>query len=367
MHQKVNSTDIANLRFSNQQLEGSKFTSAKELVGWMGALQSQDFPMSKWAVGMRLQDATERMIDSAFDEGTIIRMHLLRPTWHLVAAEDVCWMLALSRAHIQMAMRSRDKELELTNAVFSKSNAILESSLRDGNHLTRPELLVKLEDAGIATDKNRASHLLMHAESEGLICSGKSKANQYTYALLPERVPNTKKLLKEEALAELARRYFLSHGPATLRDFGWWSGLSASASRLGVEMVKNELATEILEGQQFWFSQSFVGVKREMASIYLLPSYDEFIISYSDRKASLTHEDHQRAVSSNGLFRPVMIRHGKVTGIWKRELSKDKIRLATYCFQPETDELLQGIDLAIKAYGRFMQRPVAWNNTGQVI
>ena len=353
----MNLIDIANHRFFHQQLAESKFTAAKELVRWMGAIQAQDFQMSKMAVGLRVKNATEKSIESALHTGEIIRMHLLRPTWHLVSAEDVTWMLALSASHIQSAMRARDRELELTAAIFSKSNAILESSLRDGNHLSRQELIVKLKEAGIAVDNNRASHLLMHAESEGIICSGKLIANQLSYAILSERVPLKKKFGQDEALAELAKRYFTSHGPATLSDFSWWSGLSVSKSRIGLEMVSKDLETFTSEGKTYWFSGVSIP-KMNTEVVHLLPAYDEFIISYTDRNASIRKEIHSKAVSSNGLFRPVLVQNGQVVGIWKREPKKEKIRITTHLFGEADQYLEQKIRKAIKSYTRFLDKQI---------
>ena len=353
----MNLIDIANHRFIHQQLADSKFTTAKELVGWMGAIQAQDFHMSKMAVGIRVKDATEKSIESALHAGEIIRMHLLRPTWHLVSAEDVTWMLALSAAHIQTTMRARDRELELTATVFNKSNAILENSLRDGNHMSRQELIVKLKEAGIAVDNNRASHLLMHAESDGIICSGKFKANQLSYAILSERVPLTKKIEQDEALVELAKRYFMSHGPATLADFTWWSGLSVSKSRIGLEMARQDLESFTSEGKTIWFSKvSIPKIYTEV--VHLVPAYDEFIISYTDRNASLGHEIHSKAVSSNGLFRPVLVQNGRVIGTWKRESKKEKIRVTTHLFSGQDHILKQSLLEALKPYARYLEKQI---------
>ena len=353
----MNLIEIANHRFIHQHLADSKFTTAKELVSWMGALQAQDFQMSKMAVGLRVKNATEKSIESAMHAGEIIRMHLLRPTWHLVTAEDVTWMLALSATHIQSAMRARDRELELTTSVFNKSNAILENSLRDGNHLSRQELIIKLKDAGIAVDNNRASHLLMHAESEAIICSGKFIANQLSYAILSERVPLKKKFEQEEALAELANRYFTSHGPATLADFTWWSGLSVSKSRIGLEMVRKELEFIALDGKTYWFRGVSIP-KIDSELVHLLPAYDEFIISYTDRNASLGKEINSKAVSTNGLFRPVLVQNGRVIGTWKRESLKEKIRITTHLFADTNQNLEQKISLALKHYAYFLNKQI---------
>ena len=317
--------DIARLRLVNQQITESKFKTVKEIVGWMGAMQAQDFNMSKWAVGIRLPGVNEETINAAIDRGEIIRTHLLRPTWHLVSADDIYWMLKLTASQIKTFMKSRDKELGLTDAVFRKSNNIIEKALSGGNHLAREELVTELARAGIAVDDNRASHLLVRAEIDGILCSGRVKSNKQTYALLPERVKQVKTLEHDEALAELARRYFTSRGPATLQDFVWWSGLPVSESRKALAMIKPDFIDETIDNQIYWFANSFSvsGFDRDL--LYLLPAFDEFLISYKDRSASLPFEDQKKAVSSNGIFYPIIVLNGQVIGTWKRTIRKDKV------------------------------------------
>lgn len=216
-------SDIAAIRLQAQQISGTRLKGAAETVSWMGALQAQDFNMSKWAIGARLPGITERGVEVALENGSILRTHLLRPTWHLVSAGDIRWMLALTGPRIKAGMASRNRQLGLTPEIFSHSNKTIEKALAKDGHQTREELVAQLHKAGIATDNNRASHLLMHAELEGLICSGKAKGKAQTYALLDERVAETKTLHQEEALASLAQTYFTSRGPATIYDFSWWS------------------------------------------------------------------------------------------------------------------------------------------------
>ncbi|MBI5952746.1 MAG: AlkZ family DNA glycosylase [Chloroflexi bacterium] len=349
----MNLNDIANLRLQNQQIAGTKFTSPKEIVAWMGAMQAQDYAMSKWAVGVRLPNSTEKTIEAALDKGEIIRTHVMRPTWHLVAAGDIRWMLALTAPQIKAGMKSRNIELELTEAVLLKSRKVLEKILRDGNHSTREELIVALNKANIATDENRASHIFMEAELESLICSGATKNGKQTFSLLEERVPATQPLGRDEALASLAKRYFTSHGPATLDDFDWWSGLSAGDARRALEMVKSDFVSEVVEGKTYWFAQSSFESKE---SAFLLPAFDEFIISYKDRGATLKSENHKRAVSSNGMFYPTVVVDGETVGIWKRTIKKDRAIVEfTYFTKPKP--AAQGlIEAASVRYGEFLGR-----------
>jgi hypothetical protein len=350
--------DISNLRLINQQIEGSKFKTAKEVAGWMCALQAQDYNMSKWAIGKRLPDSTEKSVEQAIDRGEIIRTHLLRPTWHFVSSDDIYWLTDLTARQIRESFKSRERQLGLTEAIFRKSNSVIEKALVGGNHLTRDEIMAELTGAGIPVDNNRASHLLARAEIEGLICSGKTKAHKLTYAILSERVKRTRILSRDEALAELARKYFTSHGPATLSDFTWWSGLSVSESRKALETVKSDFISETTGEQTYWFSSSISSSAPERDSVHFLPAYDEFIISYKDRKAFLPFEDQNRIVSNNGIFRPVIVQNGQVTGIWKRTTNKDKLIIGILSLQSHGSADKSRIEKAVAQYGRFIGKLV---------
>ncbi|HEY3388145.1 MAG TPA: winged helix DNA-binding domain-containing protein [Prolixibacteraceae bacterium] len=346
----------------SQKIETTEFTTAKEIVGWMGALQAQDFAMAKWAVGVRLLNPTDTKIQAALNTGEIIRIHLMRPTWHFVSADDVYWLLDLSAGKIKAAMKSRDRELELSEAIFTRCNKIIESELSGGAHLTREELARAFHNVNINTDNNRLSHILVRAEVEGIVCSGQIKGNKQTYALLSERVPYRKILSKEESLAELAKRYFTSHGPATLQDFVWWSGLSVTEARQGLDAVKAGFIFEAVDSAIYWFKDSFSRSYVESNSVYLLPAFDEFLISYRDRGASLSQVHHKNAVSDNGIFRPVIVVNGQVTGLWNRTFIKDKVVIRTTPFL-SGDKITNELFLkAARHFGSFIDKEVRLND-----
>lgn len=353
----MNSNDIVNIRLASQQISATKFKKVKDLVHWMGAMQAQDYAMANWAIGVRLPGITEKHIVSAMNEGEIIRTHLMRPTWHFVSAEDIYWMLELSAPYIKSSLKSRHKELELTDTILKKTNAIIEKSLSNKDCLTREELVHEFTKAKIATDNNRASHLLFIAELEGILCSGPVIGKKQTYALLEKRVPKTKTLKKDEALAKLAQKYFLSHCPATLQDFTWWSGLSNPDARKALEMIKSSLVPEVINGQTYWFPNS-ITIPKQDKSVYLLPAFDEFIISYKDRSATLKTEHHTKSISSNGIFRPVIVINGQVAGLWKREIKKDKVNIEADLFQPTTKATKNLIQKAAETFGSFLGKEV---------
>ena len=351
----MNLKDIASLRLINQQIAGTKFKSAKEIVAWMGAMQAQDSAMVKWAVGVRLPGSTEQSIMAAMDTGEIIRTHVLRPTWHLISADDLRWILDLTAPQIKKSLKARHMELGLTETVLSKSRKVMEKTLRDGNHSTREELISEFNKVNIATDENRASHIFMSAELDGLICSGRIKGGQQTFSLLDEWVPPIRLPGRDEALVSLAKRYFSSHGPAALDDFDWWSGLSAGDAKRALEMAKPGLSSAAVDSKTYWFAEANAGAKD---SAYLLPAFDEFIISYKDRSATITFENHKRAVSSNGIFHPTVVADGETLGTWKRALTKDKAIVEIKYFTQIKPAAQKMLDAAFIRYGEFLGKKI---------
>lgn len=351
-------TDIATLRLWSQQIAASKNKTAKDVLGSMGAIQAQDLTMATLALGIRCPAATAAKVDAALDKGTILRTHLLRPTWHLVAAGDIYWLLELTAPHILAAQRSRHKELELSETVFKKSNKVIEKILSKGRHLLREEIMIELQKAKIATDETRSSHLLFRAELDGIICSGKTRDNKQTYALLAERVPVKKTLNREEALATLANRYFSSRGPATLKDFINWSALSVTDAKRSMEMVKPHLRQETVNGESYWFSNTLTLPPDSKQAVHLLPGFDEFIIGYKDRTAALPLAHTKKVVNINGIFRPALAVNGQVKGLWKRTLQPDKVIIEIDFFEAGNRPAKKLVEQAAENIGRFYGKQV---------
>lgn len=336
--------EISNIRLYNQQIAKTKFNSPKDVVKWMGAMQAQDFNMSKWAIGIRTEDCTEKQIVDAYNKGEIIRTHVMRPTWHYVSPDDIYWMLNLTAPRIKSSMKSRNRELELDGALLLKTNKIIEKALEEEGQITREEFSVKFNKEGIKTDNNRLSHILFEAELDSLICSGPIKGNKITYMLLKERVKPGKTLTREESLAELAQRYFTSHGPAKIQDFAWWSGLSLSEARKGLELVKNDFLSEEVEGETYWFAE-IIEKSNDNDGIHFIPAFDEFLISYKDRTASLSNVFNRKTVSINGIFYPIIVAKGQVAGLWKKVKNKNGVIIETNFFVNEAGDSVSAEDL----------------------
>lgn len=346
--------ELLHLRLSNQCLNDSKFTSVVDLVSHLGAVQAQDFAMSKWAIGMRLPEATDAEVQQHLDEGRLVRTHVLRPTWHIVTVNDIRWMLDLSAPRINQKLVAMYRQQELTDVIFRKTNKIIEKALADGAELTREELMMILQKKGIKAQGDRAAHIMFRAELDKIVCNGKRRGSQNTYALFDKKIPPAKPLLQEEAMARLAKLYFISRGPATETDFAWWSGLTLTECRAAIRSVQNDLHKFDLNGKQYWVSSDTVALPRKSKiNLLLLPAFDEFLISYADRSAA-TRLDTKTKPGAQ-IFHPVTLENGLVTGNWSRTFKKGSVHI-------EIKNCLKKIaplatKTAAKRFGNFLRMP----------
>jgi hypothetical protein len=316
----------------------------------MGAVQAQDYLGVLWAIGLRMQSATEEKIEQAIAERTVVRTWPMRGTLHFVAPADIRWMLALLARRVLSGRPARYRQLDLDQAVFDKSRDLLVSALEGDRQLTRDALYEILEAAGIATAGQRGLHILQRLALDGLLCFAARQGKQQTFALLEEWVPPARMLSRDEALAELAERYFTSHGPATLKDFTWWSGLTVAEAKAGIELAGPRLQKEAV----YWFGATAPAAAA--ASAYLLPPFDEYTVAYKDRSAVLDPA-HGRFVSTNGIFYPAIVLDGRVAGTWKRELKKGSVVITLSPFEPLKKKEREAIAVAAERYGSFLGKP----------
>jgi hypothetical protein len=348
---------IANQRLYNQHISANPFMQPVEVLDWLGAVQSQDFASAKWAVGLRLQTATDTSIEQAFNAGQILRTHVLRPTWHFVAPADIRWLLALSASRVHALNALYYRRLELEQHILCRSITAIVQALQGGRQLTREELQAALEQAGIAqATEMRLIYILMYAELEGIICSGARRGKQFTYALLDERAPLQSPLKPDEAAARLALRYFLSRGPASLQDFAKWSGLSMATCRTGLEAVKDQLQHELVDGQTYWCSGSVSFEESQPApGAYLLSIFDEYICSYKDRSAMVAESYAKKLNSMGNALTAIMVVDGQIIGTWKRVLKKDMVLIKTDIFSAVGAAGELAMTQAMQRYAAFLE------------
>jgi hypothetical protein len=348
----MNPSVILQLRLKNQQLHASSYKKPEELVRWMGAVQAQDYAGCKWAVGVRTMNATDSSVEQAINKGKIVRTHVLRPTWHLVHPEDIRWMLMLTAPRVHAASAFGYRQMELTDAIFKRAHKVLIKSLQGGKELTRIELAKAMQQAKIATDELRFIHLMVHAELEGIVCNGARRDKQFTYALLDERVPPAKPIKREDALIKLTERYFGSHGPATVQDFNWWSGLSAKDAQQGIQLIQSNLISETIQDKTYWMTHATAAIKKPAPSLFLLPAFDEYTVAYKDR--SFAVEETVAKKTGNGIFKPLLVIDGKVKGIWKRNDKKGHERVDLTPFEKLTSSEIKLVNKEVQRYSTFL-------------
>jgi hypothetical protein len=354
----MNLGDVAKLRLINHQIAYSATKEPGEVVASLGAMQAQDYQAALWAIGLRAKEVTLPEVESAITNRAIVRIWLLRGTLHFVAAPDVHWMLKLLGPRIIASSAGRHRQLKLDEATFIRAEELFVEALQNGQ-LTRDEMFEVLKKGGISPEGQRGYHILWRAALKGLICFGPQKGKEQTFALLNQHVLKVKSMQKDEALSELARRYFSSRGPALLEDFVWWSGLKLSDVKIALETASSRLTSETIEGKRYWMPRSTPKNGKELATAFLLPAFDEYILSYSDRTVTLEQPDFKKAVSNNGIFYPTTIVDGKVVGTWKRSLKKSNIIIMLSLFKTLTPMQRSSIALAAKHYSRFMEMTVS--------
>lgn len=351
-------SDIAYKRLYNQYIASRTLEKPTQVVEWLGAVQAQDYLGALWAVGLRTRNANEENVKRAIADKTIVRTWPMRGTLHFVAAADVRWMLDLLTPRIIAGRAWLYKHLELDDRIFARIKELSVSALEGGKQLPRDAMYGLLEAAHISTTGGRGLHILSRLAQEGIICFGTREGKKQTFALLDEWVPKAKKKARDEALAELARRYFTSHGPATLQDFVWWSGLRTADARAGLEMTKPHLVQEVSDGQTYWLAPSMTTAKDASPTAYLLPAFDEYTVAYKDRSAVLNPMHAKQVNTGNGIFFPTIVIDGQIVGTWKRTLKKSAVTITPSPFARLNEVETRAFATAVSRYGEFLDQSV---------
>lgn len=349
----MTSTPITQHRLHNQQITQHTLASPAEVVRYLGALQGQDYPGVKWSIGLRVPGCTDADVEQALAKHAIVRTWLLRGTLHIAAAEDVRWMLALVAPRLIAGNARRYQQLELDEPTLMRSNDILARALQDGQELDRRALLALLEDHGISTEGQRGVYLLQRASLDGLIGQGVQRGQYGIFFALDRLPPAT--LSREEALAEMARRYFTTRGPATLQDFVWWSSLTTPDARAALDSVRGELIEEKIDGVSYW--RADISPTDSDGFAALLPGFDEYLLAYQNRRAMLD-PSHAPLIQRGGMFAPTIVIGGRVVGTWQRTVRKRGVTVTLSPFAPLREDVLQAIKRPVQQYGDFLGLPV---------
>jgi hypothetical protein len=349
--------EISRMRLFNQQIAGSRCTTPAEAVSSLGAVQAQDYQGALWAIGLRVPGSTRADIERAIADRTLIRTWAMRGTLHFVAAPDIRWMLTAVASRIIAGNRRRYHELGLDELTLSRSTAMLAEALQGGRMLSRTELRAILERNGISTEGQRIAYLLQRASLDGHICMGAMHRNTPLFLSLDEVLPEGKPVEGSTALAELARRYFSSRGPATLQDFVWWSGLPVGEARAGLEAVTPHLLRTTIDDRTYWLPGSIHATDDGSPLVSLLPGFDEYLLGYRDRSAFIEMPTQKKRVFKNGMLSPTLVIDGRIAGTWKRTFTKDAVIITTNPFTPLTASEKGTVATTAQRYGEFLGMP----------
>lgn len=348
--------DLVRARLANQRLASAGFRRPEDAVAWFGAVQSQDFLGALWAVGQRTRGATEASVENALAQRRLIRGWPMRGTLHFMAAADARWITQLLAPRvIQRAAALWKRSLELDAAVLGRAREVVQRALEGNRRLDRAALYAALEARRIRCGAMRGQHLLLWLAMEGTLCLTGRVGAQHTFALLDEWIPESRTFDREAGLAEIARRYFTSHGPAKLHDFAWWTGLTQKDALAAIDGAGDSLVRETYGDLTCWSGASRPRrATRTRPDLRLLPAYDEYTVAYKER--AMLVAPGTRFGKGFGLLNPVVIVDGQVVGSWRRALSKGKVVVSVKLGRPLSRPERGALDDAIDEYIRFLGR-----------
>jgi hypothetical protein len=352
--------EIARRRIRNSRLTGDGFGSADEAVRWHLAMQAQDYGPAKWSIGQRSTGLHSDDLDEALASGSIIRTHVLRPTWHFVARDDIRWLVALSGPRVQQGNAGRYRQLGLDERTRARAQKVIVSALEGGQRLTRKEIGAALDDAGIDREGQRLPYILMHCELEAVIGSGGLAGKQQTFALLDDQVPAAGRFDRDAALVELVRRYLRSHGPATVRDMSWWSGLTMTDLRKALDLLgSSEVGSDPVDGLELWSVASDDPTPPPVRDAHLLQTYDELVVGYTESRfygepgAEKARAAWGDRTYPSGLF----LLNGRVGGHWRRTFERDAIDVEVHFYEEPKRNGTRAVEKAAADLGRFHGLP----------
>jgi len=360
----MHTADILSMRRRTQLIERSGATTAHDVVSHLAAMQAQDYPGALWSIGLRLPGGTVTDIEAAIAEGSIVRTWPMRGTLHFVAAEDVRWLLPLLTPRIVARAAKRHADLGLTEAVFDRARELFSAALEGGRRLTRPEAMALLEADGIDSSQQRGYHVLWRLSQDGLLCCGPADGKQQTFVLLDEWVPRATPQQdsppRDVALARLAGRYVIGHGPATLEDFAWWAGLTKTDARRGLDAVASQFECADVDGKRYWLAPGARAVDRAdrggRPRVDLLPGFDEYMLGYTGRTLQLGehHSEYSSSVASNGMFMATVVIDGRISGLWRRVIKRDRVEITVRPMRPFAAKENAAIAEAAERYGAYL-------------
>jgi Winged helix DNA-binding domain len=350
---------ITRLRLQAQGIAHPLSTTPEAVVTGLGAIQAQDYTGALWSIGLRLADATRASIEQAIAEKSIVRTWPMRGTLHFVPAADARWMLELLAPRILKGAAGRHRQLELDSGAFSRSRNIIRKALQQHRVMTRRDIFAALEAGGIGTGGQRGIHILQQLSMECTLCYGPHAEKQPTFALFDDWIVASRTLAREEALRTIAERYFTGHGPATVRDFVWWTGLTMADAKLALHLAKESLESYLDDGAEHWMAAGLTLREDAEPAAHLLPGFDEYLLGYTNRSAALPPRYADRVVpGGNGVFLATLVLDGLVRGTWRRETGPKGVVIEASPFGRLTAAEKHAFTAPSERYARFLDMPV---------
>ena len=347
------------MRLARQGITVPRFESAEAVVRWLGAVQSQEYDVARWSLGQRAIGESDASVEHALAEGRILRTHVMRPTWHFVSPEDIRWMVELSGPRIRRAMAYYDRQLDLDAKTLARCHKAIVTALADAGSMTRAQAGAALSAAGIEASGQRLGHILMHAELACLVCSGPRKGKQQTYALFDQRVPGSPSLPRDEALAELTRRFFTGHGPASAKDFSVWANLTLSDVRRGLEMLGPEVDSFAAGGFTLHLIDKTPLPAQDPPRGHLIQGYDEYIMGYYETKAVFGYGSFGSVLDGGRTLTHALLIDGRVVGHWRRNQAPRALAIDLQLYRRLDGTEIQAVEAAIERYGEFVGLPAS--------
>jgi hypothetical protein len=355
----VDDYSIARWRLRSQHLVGPQLPSAADVVRSLLAVQAENPSQSEWAVAVRVAAPDANELAALLDTGQALRTHVLRPTWHYVSADDIGWLLALTGPRVQKVTRTQLRvQHGLDERAVAQAGEVVVEEVGAAGSLTRPELAERLARRGVGGSSRPGMFvmlLLAHVELDGLICSGPRADGEHTYALLSERVPGARSLDRDEGLAEIALRYFTSHGPATERDLAYWASLTLGDVRRGLAAVRDRLESFDHDGRTFWHAAGERPPARAGKPFgHLLQILDESYRGYQDSRCVL---DAGRLLvrgreTSNGMG----LVDGQFLTTMRRTVGPDSVRFELGPYRALTSAEKRALREAAERYAAFLRK-----------
>ena len=356
----MTSENLAQLRLEAQRISHPRTSSIEALVKHLGAVQAQDYPGALWSLGLRVANAARADVERAIADRRIVRTWPMRGTLHFVPAADARWMLETLTPRILSGAAGRHRQLELDDATFKRSRTLITKAMNREPVLTRAAIYALLDEGGISTAGQRGIHIVRQLAMERTLVCGPHSEKQPTFARFDEWIPDSSTLDRDDALRTLAERFFVSHGPATLRDFVWWTGLRVADAKIGLHLASPSL----VQVGEHWMSATHASPAEPAPRAHLLPGFDEFMLGYKDRGAALAAKHAERVVpGANGVFLATLVLDGQVCGTWRRSTRGNSVAIEATSFSRLEAADRRAFAGPVERYAQFVGTPVtiAWN------